>query len=231
MTLTSTLVQTSRRVLTGLVLAGCALAAQAALVVASDRSQLLNATTVDWSVLGPDLTALGSPVVAGPATVSGASAFTVFQQAPTGTWDGNFTDGESLLSLFDLNGNGPIGGAFDISFASAIAGFGTQAQDINFGAFSVTIDVYDATNSLLGSFNFNGDSNDDQDGSAVFVGVLSDQLDISRVVISGMSDGSAINQLTLAGPANPAPAPASLALVLMALLTLAAATSMRRRQG
>jgi PEP-CTERM motif len=203
--------------------------ASATIILASTRADILSSTTVEWSAIGPDFTNAGSPVSVGPATVSGASTYAVLQQAPTGSWNGNFADAESVLAMFDLV-SGPVSGVFDINFASVVGGFATQAQDLLFGAFSVTLDVYGTANALLGSFNFNGDSNDNHDGSAIFIGVLSSQLDIARVVISGMGDGSAINHLTLgtAGSA-PVPEPGTLSLALLALVALPAFLRARRR--
>lgn len=203
-----------------LVALGAALDTQAAVVTVASRAAIAGpTTTVDWSALGGDANAVGASAVVGDVTVTGAPAFTLFQQAPTGSWNGNFLDGETILSMFDLS-TGDVNGVFDISLASAVSGFGTQVQDFLFGPFSVNVQLFDAASSLLGSFDFlNGDSTPSGDGSALFVGFQSDTANISRVVISGLSSGSGINQITL-GPSatvNPVSAPGTLLLVLAGL--------------
>lgn len=210
-----------------------AAAAQAAIVTVGTRGAIPGpTTTIDWGSLGGDATPVGSSVGVGSAIVSGASEYTVWQQAPTGSWSGNFSDGESVLSMYDLaSGAGEVPGVFDIEFGSPISGFGTQVQDFFFGSFNVTVDLYDTSASLLGSFNFAGNSTPAGDGSALFVGFVSDTLNIQRVVISGMGAGSGINQLTLStrdAPPPPVPAPATLAL---ALLGIAAASAARRSRA
>lgn len=207
--------------------------ASAAVVAAGNRGAVLGATTLSWGTLGGDMTSVGSSATVGIATATGAPNFTVFEQSQT--WAGNFAAGESVLSMFDLDGDGPLPGVFDISFSTGISGFATQVQDFlhlddPLSPQSVTLSLFDAANSLLGSFNFSGASTSDADGSALLVGALSDSLDIRRITITGLSAGSGINQLTvgLRGPdVGHVPEPMSLALVFGAL----GAASLARRKS
>jgi hypothetical protein len=177
----------------------------------------------DWGTLGGDQTSVGASPSVSPVSVTGASAFTVFEQGGAGSWSGNFAAGERVLSMFDLN-VGPVGGVFDIALSSSASAIGMQIQALDFGAFSVDVSLYDAGNNLIDSFlGLAGTSNGDNDGSALFLGFVSDAVNIARMVISGAGDGAAINHVTLGdaidgGGGGPVPEPSTL---LMAALSIA----------
>lgn len=212
---------------------GLVQAASAALTQATSRAEILSPTTVDWSALGPDFTGVGSTPSTGGVTVSGAAAYTVFQQAVAGSWGGNFLNGESLLASIDSATVTELPGVFDMAFASPISGFGTQVQAYYFGDFTADILAYDSSNVLLGSFlGIAGTSNSNADGSALFLGVVSSALDISRIVItvtSAFGEGAAINQLSLSTQVAAPPGVPEPATLLIAGIALGALRLSRRR--
>jgi hypothetical protein len=222
-----------RHVVTGLALGSALLAtpALAALTQVSNRAALPAAgqQTVSWDVIGGDFADAGAAPTSGTVTVTGASAFTVLQQAPIGSWNGDFAAGESALVMLDVNSGNFTDGVFDITLGGAWAGFGVQVGSWFLGqAWEIDVLFYDAANVLLGSFdNLAGITTDAQDGSAYFLGAVSSNGDIARVVISGLGEGAAINQISLSPrAAAPLPAPATLLLAMAALGALAA---VRRR--
>ncbi|PTT89806.1 hypothetical protein DBR42_07175 [Pelomonas sp. HMWF004] len=220
-----------RRLVTGLAFCSVALTSlsHAALTQVSSRAALpaLGQQTVSWDVIGGDFTDAGAAPTSGPVTVTGASAFTVVQQAPAGSWNGDFTPSDTALVMFDAGSGQFTQGAFDIALGGSWAGFGVQVAALYLNrAWEMDVFFYDAANVLLGSFdNLTGITTDAQDGSAYFLGVVSSASDIARVVISGLGQGAAINQITLSPP-SPLPNPATLLLALSALGALAA---VRRR--
>jgi hypothetical protein len=177
--------------------------------------------TVDWGALGGDLTPLGSTFSNGPVTVSGGSAFAVFNGS---TYNGDFNPDDSVLSLFDLNTFDTVSGVFSLSFASAVRAAGAQVQALLFGGFTGTISAFDAANGLLGSFNVSGTTGGNNDGSAVFAGIISDSINITRIEFAGFGSGAAINQVT----AN-VPEPSTFLLMLGPLVFLVAARRRRIR--
>lgn len=80
-------------------------------------------------------------------------------------WDGNFTIGDKLL-FTTLASGGPI----NVEFSNPIQGVGTQIQRVVGGGFTASLKAYDEEGTLIADFTANGNSNSNQDGSAIFLG-------------------------------------------------------------
>lgn len=96
------------------------------------------------------------------------------------------------------------------------------------GLFDATIEVYDVLNNPLATFPIQGDSNNNQDNSAVFIGVLADSAIIDHIVLftedrTSAQDDFAINQLDLRTTPAAVPGPAGLVMVGLGLLALGVA--------
>jgi hypothetical protein len=203
--------------------------AWAALTVANTRAAVTADTTINWGILGGDLTGVGAMPSVGIVTATGAPAFAILEQGQTATY--NFSPAESLLAMLDVATGDLTSGSFALSFSSGIAGFGTQIQGNLFGPLNVTMTVFNTANLQIGSFIFTGATGGNNDGSALFVGVNSTAQDIGRVVLSGAGAGAAINQLTLDTVAvTPIPEPGTAALLMVGLSVMMGG-AMRRRKG
>lgn len=163
---------------------------------------------LNWGVAADDSSLVASPysvISVGGLTVTAALTgdLAIYQQNG-GTFLGNFTDGEILLdSAFN---DGPI----TLSFGSAIRGVGFNIQRNDFETFTGQIDFYGAGNTLFGTVTQLGLSNDNNDGSAIFICGLSSLRDIVRVDVSvsnipGNSTAFAINQMSLLTTGDPGP--------------------------
>lgn len=206
--------------------------ASATLVTA--RGSLGGDDSIDWAQLGPD----GTEITPQPGAVTSTGGRSASVRNPNGvlyrldegagTYSGNFAIGDALLTTF-FN-NGPI----SIDFGSVlVARVGAQIQSLVLGSFVGRLSVFGATDNLLESVTFGGESNFNADNSAIFLGLTRAVADIDRIEFS-VEGGSlnsdfalAINQLDfgLRGTGVPVPEPGSLALVGVAL----AAAAWRRR--
>ena len=146
---------------------------------------------IGWAGFGPALTSWSTPQNwtstsnSGEIGVVGPTNFTSMQQSVT--WNGNFTPGDWLIWNQDVNnftGNaGPIGVVFNTPVSAA----GAQIQTAVFGAFTATI-----CDQVGNCFSEAGNSNQNGDGSAIFIGIANDPgitfLTFSVVDIHGNND-------------------------------------------
>lgn len=151
-----------------------------------------------------------------------------------GGWWGNFAPGDALLWTASA---GPL----TFTFQFPIAGVGANIQLDSFSTFTALIQAFDLHGNLIDSFSEIGESNHNDDGSAIFIGLFDRQSRIKSVEFSitscpGNCDDFAINQMDILtggcfGPycGPPVPEPASLLLVATAWFGLAG--FLRKRIG
>ena len=189
--------------------------ATASINLNSSRSNIYRAQTIDPHQFGP----AGTPVpnFSGFTTNSravgtkGISGNLEFQSGGDGAvkqqgtdWNGNFSPGDYLLWT-----NSPGQGPLILQFDTPLSQIGAQIQADSYGAFTAQIDAYhDGT--LLASFQASGFSNNNGDGSAIFLGVDDTQREINMIVYSIVSCTSdcndfAINDISVSTGATPEP--------------------------
>lgn len=173
---------------------------QATPVFVDSRAALNGNDFIDWGAAGPSFTVLTSPFtiptnLGMTATVSTSNGTNLERRDQDNGWAGNFAPGDPLIW------NQDAGGDIVVNFGMGVFGAGAQVQSDFFGAFTGTISAFGETGNLLGSFMFNGDSNSNGDGSAVFAGILDDTADIFSVSFSVLDqfgqNAFAINQLDI----------------------------------
>lgn len=185
---------------------------------------------IDWGQLGAPGTFVPSPASVTSfgglnATAGIAGPNMVAMQQGT-TWNGNFDFGENLLWTGNPNliaGTGP--GPITINFAQGVSSVGFAIQSDFFGAFSATLQVY-GSGGLLFTLTGIGNSNNFDDGSALFMGVgdLSGA-NITQIVISESdqfaTNDFAIDAVSITTGGGQVPEPSSIALLGSGLLTMA----------
>jgi hypothetical protein len=160
--------------------------------------------SVNWSQLGSSLTAISNPFSFTTAnSVSGTGSYAsgngeVMQEESS--WAGNFSNGDIL--------NWTTGsGTLTLNFSAGYTQIGAQIQRDIYGAFTAQICDINAC------FTEGGNSNGNNDGSAIYIGIES-ATPITSVTFDESSGDFAINQLTLGGSgASPVPEPSSLLLL------------------
>lgn len=131
------------------------------------------------------------------------------------TWTGNFGPGDSVLTSINANTGGSEG-AIDLTFSQGVAGVGFQIQGKSYGTFDAEIEAFDGSTPLGTFYAYNGNSNGNENGSAIFMGLQ----DLSGANITGIDilayncsgtgggscDGTAIDRLLFETTATPEPA-------------------------
>jgi hypothetical protein len=176
------------------------------------RAELGATDHVDWATLGPSRT----PVVAPRQGQSADGAWYVLTQPlhmvrlrqgrdAAATWVGNFAAGDAVLAT-SLDP-----GAITIRFPDKVRGAGAQVQPADLpgseaSQFVARIVALGADGTVLGDFEWRGESTNANDGSAIFIGVRSDALEIVSLNISVAWQGEpdrmvdlGINRLDIGG--------------------------------
>jgi hypothetical protein len=124
--------------------------------------------------------------------------------------------------------NGESANSIELDFSKGLMYFGTNAESIDFGAYTVSMALYhDAT--LINTFSVNSSADGAGDGSAAFLGFLSSD-GINRVILSASQGNSAaalaIGDVTVA----PVPEPASMMLLGSGLASMAGVIRRKRQK-
>lgn len=127
----------------------------------------------DWTAnFGPPFTNIPDNSIA--TTGGGRQALLTFGSGGEGQrrdqgvgWYGNFFPGDELL--WTGSTDGPMTFTFLNGFT--VSGIGTQIEADSPGDFTALLQAYNAQNQLIASFAENGNSNYNNDGSAIFLGV------------------------------------------------------------
>lgn len=223
----------------GLTVGALACSSADALTFVDTRAGLGGNDSIVWSTIGAEFSNPANPTssVTGGLlgyTVSMGTGSSFWMLRQSSSWAGNFTPGDFVL-FTNFNNT-----AITIDFASPVLGVGTQIMRNEFGPFAGTIDAYDATNKLLGTFTMPGSANGNADGTALFLGVSDGTADIKRIVLSVAPDGSpnvegfAINDVSILRPTSQppqvgVPEPITASAAAIGLLAVAASATRRRK--
>jgi hypothetical protein len=128
----------------------------------------------DWGQLGAEYTDVSSPapiISAGGLAASVTSAGGTFERRNEGSsWSGNFALGDHLL--WDHF----VGPDITINFATPVAGAGAYVMADYYGAFTAQIALSNGEVRTEA-----GNSNGNNDGSAIFIGALDASADITSI--------------------------------------------------
>lgn len=199
--------------------------AGAAVIGISSPAGMTVTDTIDWGAIGPDMTPTASSFniqTTGGATVTVSNENndigTMYRLEQPGSFSGNFSPGDAVLFVYGEDA--PL----TLAFAAPVRGVGANIQGSEYGAFEATISLYGSADNLLGSYTLAGDSNGDNDGTAIFLGMVSDGMDIYyarfSIVSQVQSNDFGINQVRLdesSSSSAPIPEPSTWALLAAGL--------------
>ena len=183
----------------------------------TSRTGLGGTDLVNWGQFGTSYTNIGassnytsSNGLTGQISTSDASPMEILQQE--NGWSGNFTQGDYVLWAQTP------GGYLNVGFNTPVSAAGANIMSNPYGSFNATISAYDSSNNLLGTYTESGDSNGNNDGSAIFLGISSSTADISKItygISNNFGNDFAINQLGIrANPSTNVPEPGDFAFLL-----------------
>jgi hypothetical protein len=141
--------------------------------------------------------------------------------ASDGSWGGNFSPTQALLSSYNF-GASQGEGALTLTFSQGLAGVGFQIEPDVYGTFYTEIEAWDGSTPLGTFVNTRGNSTDANNNSAVFLGLQDlSGADITSVSIltfncssGGACNSPTINSLLLeTSPVSSTPEPSSLLLL------------------
>ena len=137
--------------------------------------------TVDWGQLGPSFTLLTTAenwtstgaLYTGQVGITGSLIGTQnFERLDQGNgWSGNFLPGDHLL--WNEGAQFQTGIDIGVLFNNPSFGGGAQIQSDFFGPFTATLTAFDGSGNLIGTTVMAGNSNSNNDGSAIFIGFQS----------------------------------------------------------
>lgn len=203
-------------------------AANASVVLITDRNAMNANFWLDWGFQGPPFTQIPQffSFPNGEGQIQGMFATGPGERRDEGNgWNGNFTVGDQLGWT---NANGPL----TFFFPNGAQGAGAQIEPNSYGPFTAQIQAFH-NDTLLGTFLENGNSQPTEDGSAIFIGIK-DQIDeVTSIVFSivsctGNCSDFAVNLVSVRG-ISPVGIPEPASIVLLGSGLLAALGSLRRR--
>ena len=201
-------------------------AASASVTDVTSEAALAPNDFIDWGQLGGSFTSLSNAFDVQDTlgnTVNVSSGGNMYRLDEGNGWNGNFAYGERLLWT---DQNGPD---ITLNFNAPVFGVGAQIQADFFGSFQA--EIIGSNGAVLGSFQENGYSDSNGDGSAIFIGLKS-TTSIAQIRFDLTDAYYAPNDFAIGHVAinttGGVPEPASWALMILGFGAIGAATRGRR---